>query len=156
MIVWMLIEAGAKVTPRNRSNYFIRVNQQTKIDDIRHAVTAFEGHQEELLNFLNHRNRGDGFSILYDAAQHDRLDIAQLVLEHGANATTMEAESSLDIGKVEARTALHIANWEGHKRIVDNLLRYAKKQCDKARLSRFVYHKKFSGKIVLMATAETK
>ena len=155
VIVRMLIGIGAKLTTSNRSEYFIRINRQTNIDDIRHAISAFDGHPEELHKFLNHRNRGDGFSLLHDAAQHDRLDIAQLVLEHRADATTMEAESSLDFGKVDARTALHVANWERRKHVVEILLRYAKEQCDKARLSRFVNRKNNSGKTVLMAAAET-
>lgn len=154
-IVKMLIEAGAKITPSHRSEYFIRINRQTNIDVIRHAISAFDGYREELLKFLNHRNRADAHSLLHDAALHDRLDIAQLVLEKGADPTTMEAESYLDFGKVESRTALHVANIEKHPRIVDILLRYAKEQCDKAQLLRFVDRKNNSGKDVLMAAAET-
>lgn len=111
MIVRALIGIGANLTTSNRTEYFIRINRQTNIDDIRRAISAFDGHPEELHKFLNHRNRGDGFSLLHDAAQHDRLDIAQLVLKRGADATTMEAESSLDFDKVQSGTALHIANW---------------------------------------------
>ncbi len=155
IIVRMLVGAGAEITPSHRCEYFIRINRQTNIDDVRGAISAFEGHQKELTKFLNHRNQRDGYSLLHDAAQHDRLDIAQLVLEHGADATTMEAESYLDFGKVEARTALHVANWEQHKRVVVILLHYAKEQCDQARLLRFVDRKNNSGKTVLMAAAES-
>lgn len=154
-IVQMLVGAGAEITPSHRGEYFIRINRQTNIDDVRDAISAFEGHQKELTKFLNHRNGRDGYSLLHDAAQHDRLDIAQLVLEYGADATTMEAESYLDFGKVEARTALHVANWEHHKRVVDILLHDATEHCDQVRLLRFVDRKNNSGKTVLMAAAET-
>ena len=92
-------------------------------------ISAFEKYQKELTKFLNHRNRRDGYSLLHDAAQHDRLDITQLVLEHGADATTMD--------------------------VIFILLHYAKEQCDQARLLRFVDRKHNSGKTVLMAAAES-
>lgn len=153
-IVKMLVATGASISPSERGNYFIRVTRQTDKDIICEAIGAFEGYPEELRKFLNHRNGADGYSLLHDAAQHDRLDVAQLVLEYGADATTMDAEPSLDFGRVNPRTALHVANWEGHKRIVELLLKHAYHQCDEAKLARFVNRPNNTGKTVLMAAAE--
>lgn len=153
-IVKMLVATGASISPSERGNYFIRVTRQTDKDVIRRAIEAFEGYPEELSKFLNHRNGADGYSLLHDAAQHNRLDVAQLVLEHGADATTMDAEPSLDFGRVNPRTALHVAIWEDHKRIFDLLLTHASHQCDDAKLARFVNRPSNGGMTPLMAAAE--
>lgn len=154
-IVQMLVAAGAKVSPSERQNYFIRVTRQTQKDDILRAIEAFEGYPEELSKFINHRNGADGYSLLHDAAQHDRMDIMELVLQHGADVTTMDAERSLDFGRVNPRTVLHVAVLQGHKPIVDLLLKHAAQKCDKDKLSRFVNRPNDIGKTVLMAAAET-
>ena len=154
-IVQMLVAAGAKVSHSESGNYFIRVTRQTNKDDISQAIKAFEGYPEELSKFLNHRNGADGYSLLHDAAEHDRMDIIQLVLQYGADVTTMDAEQSLDLGRVNPRTVLHVAVWNGHISIVDLLLNYASEKCDKEKLARFVNRPNNGGKTVLMAAAET-
>lgn len=130
----MLVTAGAKVSYSERRNYFIRLIRQTNKDDISRAIEAFEGYPEELSKFLNHRNGADGYSLLHDAAEHDRMDVIQLLLQYGADVTTMDSEQSLDLGRVNPRTVLHVAVWEGHKSIFDLLLKHASEQCDKEKL----------------------
>lgn len=58
-IVQMLLDAGAKITPIKHRDSFIRVDRQTDIKEIHRFITAFEGHDNELLEFLNHRNGTD-------------------------------------------------------------------------------------------------
>ena len=154
-IVKMLLAAGAKLEPSPYQHHFIRVTRQKNIEVFRQAIEAFEGHPEALSMYLNHRNGGDGYSLLHDAASQDRLDAAQLVLEHGADATTMDAEYMIDPKKVDCKTALHVAAREGRTPLVELLLRTATEQCDKAQMTRFINRQSSHGKTALMDAAET-
>ena len=147
-IVRMLLDASAEVTPSNRGNFIFRINKETSLEEARNAIAAFGDHQEELVKFLNHRSGEDGFSLLHDAAVHDRLDIAQVVLQHGADVTTMKTES------VNSGTPLHHAVCLGRMHIVKLLLNHASQHCDKSTLSSFVDHRNDWGKTALVYAAE--
>ncbi|KAL8720021.1 MAG: hypothetical protein Q9225_003066 [Loekoesia sp. 1 TL-2023] len=75
-VVRMLVTAGAKLSPSHRRDYFFRFATGTGVEVLEHFIAAFEGHPEELSKFLNHRNHADGYSILHDAAEHNRPDMA--------------------------------------------------------------------------------
>lgn len=155
-IIELLLAAGAKVTTSTHQNHFFRVATRTDVQVVHRFIKIFDGYPEELGKFLNHRNLDDGYSILHDAAEHNRLDIAELVLQHGADATTMDAEDGLDPRKLDIKTALHVAAWKGYQRIFDLLLKYALQQCDKdkAKLARFINRRNGAGKTALIDTAE--
>ena len=152
-VIRLLVAAGAKLTQSHRHDYLRRFATGTPLSVFQQDIDAFEGHPEELRKYLNHRNGADGYSMLHDAAQHDRPDVAELLLAHGADATTMVAESQLDGRTVDLKTALHVATWEGRPRIVALLLEHAARQCDKATLARFVNRKNSVGKTALMDAA---
>ncbi|KAI4113757.1 MAG: hypothetical protein LQ345_005337 [Seirophora villosa] len=154
--VTLLLAAGARITSSARRHYFYRLSPDTSLQVVKQFIEAFDDHPEELRNFLNHRNRADGYSMLHDAAHHNRPDIAQLILQHGADATTMEDEGGLDPYKVDVKTALHIAVWRGHRKIFDLLLSHALQQCDtdRAKLARFINRQNSAGKTALVDAAE--
>ena len=152
-IVSLLAKAGAKLGCSRWKDFFIRVDTQTNIEDIKKAIEAFKDDKTELMQFLNHRNGSDGYSLLHDAAQHRRFDVLELVLSHGADPTTMDVESTLDFKKVDPKTALHVAIWEGRPRIASTLLERAAQQCDKEKLARFVNRRNSVGKTALMDAA---
>ena len=155
-IIELLLAAGAKVTTSTHQNYFFRFPTSTDVQVTHRFIEIFDGYPEELSKFLNHRNLDDGCSMLHDAAEHNRLDIAELILQHGADATSMDAEDGLNQRKLDIKTALHVAAWKGHRRIFDLLLKYALQQCDKdkAKLARFINHRNRAGKTALIDTAE--
>ncbi|KAL9012151.1 MAG: hypothetical protein Q9173_003064 [Seirophora scorigena] len=154
--VAVLLAAGARITPSARRNYFYRFSSDTSLQVVKQFIEAFDDHPKELRNFLNHRNRADGYSMLHDAAHHNRPHIAQLILQHGADATTMENEAGLDSYKVDVKTALHIAVLRGHRKIFDLLLSHALQQCDtdQAKLASFVNRQNSAGKTALVDAAE--
>ncbi|KAL9596338.1 MAG: hypothetical protein Q9219_005855 [cf. Caloplaca sp. 3 TL-2023] len=152
--VRILIAAGAQISPSHRRDYFFRFATETGIEVLEQFIGALESQPEELIEFLNHRNHADGYSILHDAAEHNRPDMAELALEHGADPTTMDAEGGLDPSKVDVKTALHVAVWKGHQKIVDLLLSRALQDCDKARLARFINRRNSDGKTALMDAAQ--
>ena len=149
----MLVTAGAKLTQSSHHDRLRRFATGTPLDVFQQDVDAFEGYPEELSKYLNHRNAVDGYSMLHDAAQHGRLDVAEFLLAHGADATTMDAESQLDGRTVDLKTALHVAAWEGRPRIATLLLEHAARQCDKPKLARFVNRQNSVGKTALMDAA---
>lgn len=153
-VVQLLVAGGAKVTRSHRRAYLLRFATETGVEVLERLIKAFDGYPEELRKFLNHRNSAEGYSILHDAAEHDRLDMAKLALEHGADPTTMDAEEGLDPSKVDVKTALHVAVWKGRRDIADLLLSYAKEQCDKEKLARFINHRNSAGKTALIDAAE--
>lgn len=153
-VVQLLIAAGAKVTRSNPRAYLFRFATGTEVEVLERFIKAFDPNPEELRNFLNHRNSSDGYSILHDAAEHDRPDMAQIALEYGADPTTMDAEDGLDPSKVDVKTALHVAVWKGRKSIADLLLSHAKQQCDKQKLARFINRRNSAGKTALIDAAE--
>ncbi|KAI4120379.1 MAG: hypothetical protein LQ338_007060 [Usnochroma carphineum] len=150
----LLLAAGAKLTPSTHQNYFFRFAAGADAQLVDRYIKTFDGYPEELKKFLNHRNRADGYSMLHDAAEHNRPDIAELILQHGADATTMDAEGGLDPSKLDVKTALHVAVWKGHRKIFDLLLKYALQQCNKAKLTRFINHRNSAGKTALVDAAE--
>ncbi|KAI4138069.1 MAG: hypothetical protein L6R39_006981, partial [Caloplaca ligustica] len=149
-----LLAAGTTVTPSRQSDYLFRVAPGTKLKVVQRFIGAFEDYPEELVKFLNHRNRADGCSMLHDAAEYNRPEIADLILRHGADATTMDAEDGLDPSRVNVKTALHVAAWKGHRTIFHLLLKYALQQCDEARLTRFINRPNSVGKTALIDAAE--
>ncbi|KAL9006563.1 MAG: hypothetical protein Q9188_000662 [Gyalolechia gomerana] len=153
-VVQMLIAVGAKVSPSHHRDYFLRFATGTGAEVLERFIKAFDGYPEELSKFLNHRNSADGYSILHDAAEHDRLDMAHLALDHGADPTTMDAEEGLDPSKLDIKTPLQVAVWKGHRKIVDLLLSHAHQRCDEAKLARFINHRNSDGKTALIDAAE--
>ncbi|KAL8748477.1 MAG: hypothetical protein Q9184_007276 [Pyrenodesmia sp. 2 TL-2023] len=150
-IIPVLLVAGSKLT-RGGHHSFLSMKLET--GDVKRFIKAFDGYPEELSNFLNHRSLVDGYSTLHSAAAHNRPDIAELILQHGADATTMDAEEGLNPDKVDMQTALHVAVWRGRRKLFDLLLDYALKQCDQAKLDRFINRRNREGKTALILGAE--
>ncbi|KAL8720022.1 MAG: hypothetical protein Q9225_003067 [Loekoesia sp. 1 TL-2023] len=66
----------------------------------------------------------------------------------------MDGEEGLDPVKVDIKTALHVAVWEGHIQVVDLLLSHALRKCDKTKLARFINRRNMHGKTALIDAAE--
>ncbi|KAL8831217.1 MAG: hypothetical protein Q9170_005388, partial [Blastenia crenularia] len=152
-IVRMLLALGAKYPRSHRHGHVFRLTGATGVEVLEQYIKVFEGYPEELNKFLNDRNYSNGYSILHDAAEHNRPDMAQLALQHGADPTTMDAEEGLDPAKVDIKTALHVAVWNGNRKVVDLLLSYALKQRDQSKLARFINRRNRDGKTALIDAA---
>ena len=150
----VLLDAGVKITPSYR-RYCLIFKESPKVEEIQNLVKeGFGDHREEALKYFNHRAGLDGCSILHDVAKLHRLDIAEYLLDNGADPTTMDAESMVDPQHVDMPTPLHLAICENLQPMVVKLLERAAQQCDKAKLARFVNRRNQSGKTALMDAAE--
>lgn len=109
---------------------------------------------EEAQKYFNHRAGQDGASILHGVARYHRIDIAQYLLNYGADLTTLNAESMLNTQRVDVATPLHLAVCEDLQPIIKLLLTHAAQKCDKATLTRFVNRRNRLGKTALMDAAE--
>ena len=152
--VRILLDAGAKITPAFR-RYCLIFQERPRVDEIQTLLReGFGDHREEALKFLNHRSDQGGASILHDVVEFQRLDLAQCLLDYGADPTTLDAESMLDLQRVDTATPLHHAVCRNYQPMVRLLLERAAQQCDKSKLARFVNRRNRWGKTVLMAAAE--
>ena len=153
-IVRILLDAGATITPcYNR--YCLIFDERPRVDRIQNLIReGFSDHREEALKFFNHRAGQDGASILHDIAAHRRLDLAQCLLDYGADPTTLDAESMLDANRVDTATPLHVAVCGNFQPLVRLLLESAARQCDESKLARFVNRRNRLGKTALMDAAE--
>ncbi len=150
----ILLDAGAKITPTYH-RYYLIFDENPKVDEIQTLIReGFGDHREEALKCLNHRASQDGFSILHDAAKRRRLDVTQCLLDYGADPTTLDAESMLDLQSVDTATPLHLAVCGNFQPMVRLLLERAAQQCDKSKLARFVNRRNRLGKTALMDAAE--
>ena len=150
----VLVDAGANITPQYR-RYCLIFKENPSVDEIRSLVVdGFGDNREEALKYVNHRAGHDGASILHDAAGIGRLDLAQYLLDYGADPTTLDAESMLDLQRVDTATPLHLAVCRNFQPIVRLLLERAALQCDKSKLARFVNRRNRLGKTALMDAAE--
>lgn len=150
----VLLDAGARIFPTFHRCCLI-FKERPRVGEIQGLVEeGFGDHREEALKYFNHRAGLDGESILHDAARLRRLDIAQFLLDYGADATTLDAESILDLERVDSATPLHIAVCGNFQPMVRLLLERAAQQCDKSKLARFVNHRNRLGKTALMDAAE--
>ena len=153
-IIRILLEAGAKIT-HSYYRYCLIFNETPKVDEIQTLLKeGFGDHREEALKCFNHRAGQDGASILHDIATHGRLDLAQCLLDYGADPTTLDAESMLDLNRVDTVTPLHLAVCGNHQDMVRVLLESAAQQCKKSKLARFVNRRNRLGKTALMDAAE--
>ena len=154
LIIRMLLDAGAKITP-SYYRYCLVYEETPKVDEIQTLVReGFGDHRDEALKFLNHRAVQDGASILHDIATHRRLDLARCVLDSGGDPTTLDAESMLDVNRVDKITPLHIAVCRNLLDMVRLLLKSAAQQCNKSKVARFVNRQNEWGKTALMDAAE--
>ena len=150
----VLLDAGAKFTPAH-NRYCLIFKERPRVDEIQNLIgEGFGDHREEALKYFNHRAGQDGESILHDAAKLRRLDIVQYLLDYGADATTLDAESLLDFKRVDTATPLHLAVCGNFQPMVRLLLERAAQQCDKSKLARFVNRRNRLGKTALMDAAE--
>lgn len=150
----ILLDAGAKVTPTYH-RYCLVFNDRPRVDEIQALIReGFGDHREEALKCFNHRAGQDGASILHDIATRRRLDIAQCLLDYGVDPTTLDAESMLDLKRVDTATPLHLAVCGDFQPMVRLLLERAAQQCDKSKLARFVDRRNRLGKTALMDAAE--
>ena len=153
-IVRLLLEAGAKVTP-SYYRYCLIHKETPKVDKLHTLIReGFGDHREEALKFFNHRAGQDGASILHDTATHRRPDLARCLLDYGADPTTLDAESMLDLNRVDTATPLHLAVCGNLQPMVRLLLESAAQQCDESKLARFVNRRNRLGKTALMDAAE--
>ncbi|KAL8927232.1 MAG: hypothetical protein Q9208_002408 [Pyrenodesmia sp. 3 TL-2023] len=155
-IIPILLAAGAKLTLGGHHVFLsgFAIARKLETGDVKRFIEAFNGYPGELCIFLDHRNLDDGYSMLHSAAAYNRPDIAELILQHGADATTMNGEKGLNPDKVDMKTALHIAVWRGRREVFDLLLNHARQQCDPARLDRFINRRDNRGRTALIDGAE--
>ena len=150
----LLLDAGAKITPTYH-RYCLVFKESPKVEEIQNLIReGFGDDREEALKYFNHRAGQDGASILHDVARYHRIDIAQYLLDYGADPTTLDAESMLDTQRVDVATPLHLAVCEGLQPMVKLLLTHAAQKCDQATLTRFVNRRNRLGKTALMDAAE--
>ena len=150
----ILLDAGAKINPAYR-RYLLIFQERPRVDEIQNLLRdGFGDHREEALKYLNHRAGEDGASILHDVAEHQRLDLAQCLLDYGADPTTLDAESMLDLQSVDTATPLHHAVCSNFQPMVRLLLERTAQQSDKSKLARFVNRRNRLGKTALMDAAE--
>lgn len=150
----ILLDAGAKITPAFH-DYCLIFEEKPKIDEIQNLTRdGFGDNREEGLKYLKHRAGQDGTSMLHDVAKFQRLDIAQCLLEYGADATTLDAESMLDLQRVDTATPPHHGVCSNFQPMVRLLLERAAQQCDKSKLAHFVNGRNWLGKTALMVAAE--
>ena len=149
----ILLDAGATITP-TYDRYCLIFEERPRIDEIQNLIEeGFGDHREEALKYFNHRAQ-DGASILHDVARWHRLDIAQYLLKNGADPTTLDAESMLDLQRVDTATPLHLAVCGDFQPMVRLLLECAAQQCDKSKFARFINRRNRLGKTALMDAAE--
>ena len=150
----ILLDAGAKIIPAFH-RYGLIFKEKPSVDEIQTLVReGFGDNREEVLKYLNHRAGQDGSSMLHDAAAFRRLDIARCLLDYGADPTTLDAESMLDLQRVDTATPLHHAVCTNFQPMVRLLLERAAQQCDKSKLARFVNRRNRLGKTALMDAAQ--
>lgn len=159
----LLLDTGAEVTPAFK-RYALILKDWPTLTDVQTLLNeGFDGHNDQALKFLNHRAGQDGFSILHDIAtfgahhnlpQQRRLDLAQYIIDYGADPTTLDAEPTLDLQRVESATPLHYAVCENFQPLVRLLLSHAAERCDKPKLTRFVNRRNRLGKTALIDAAE--
>ena len=149
----ILLDSGAKITP-TYDRYCLIFEERPRIDEIQNLIReGFGNHREEALKYFNYRAQ-DGASILHDVARWRRLDIAQYLLDYGADPTTLDAESMLDLQRVDTVTPLHLAVCGDFQPMVHLLLERAAQQCDKSKFARFINRRNRLGKTALMDAAE--
>ena len=150
-IARMLLSHGAQLAPNGCRRFFHRVTKTSSIDEIREIIHVLTDYPDELNKFLNHRNGTDGHSLLHDAAEHDRLDIAKFLLEKGADVRTLEVGSDID-----PKTSLHVASWRGHLELVNLFLEEAFQSRNATSLTEYLDHRNGCGKnkTALMDAAE--
>lgn len=153
-IIPVLLAGGAKLGGHRSFLSGFAIARKLDIGDIKRFIKAFDGYPEELSKLLNNRSLVDGYSLLHSAAEHNRPGIAELILQHGADATAMDGKDGLDPDKVDMKTPLHIAVWKGRREVFDLLLNYARQQCDPAKLDRFINRRDTEGKTALIDGAE--
>ena len=150
----ILLDAGAIITPAYR-RYCLIFQERPSVDEIQNLLgEGFGEHREEALKFLNHRCGESGASILRDVVGFQRLDLAQCLLDHGADPTTLDAESMLDLKDLDTATPLHLAVCGNNQPLVRLLLERAAQQCDKSKLARFINRRNRLGKTALVDAAE--
>lgn len=153
-IIRTLLDAGATITPCYR-RYCMIFKENPTVEQLETLVReGFGDHREKVLKFFNHRAGQDGASILHDVAGFGRLDLAQFLLNFGADPTTLDAEPMLDLNRVDTATPLHLAICANFGPMVRLLLERAAQQCDKAKLARFINRRNRLGKTALMDAAE--
>lgn len=82
------------------------------------------GSSSDIVEKLNRQTRGSllnaidgcGYTPLMFAAEHGKTEVAQCLLKLGA---------SLEVRNKFSHTALHLADWFGHKKLLDMLLEHA-------------------------------
>ena len=150
----LLLDAGAKITPQY-TRYCLIFKESPRVDELQTLIReGFGENREEALKYFNHRAGQGGASILHDVAGFRRLDIAQYLLDYGADPTTLDAESMLDLQRVDTATPLHLAVCGDFQPMVHLLLERAAQQCDKSKLARFVNRRNRFGKTALIDAAE--
>ena len=153
-MIRILLDAGAKITPSYR-RYCLIFKERPTVAEIQNLIReGFGDYREEALKYFNHRAGQDGASILHDIATFRRLDIAQCLLDYGADPTTLDAESMLDLKRVDTATPLHLAVCANFQPMVRLLLESAARQCNKSKLACFVNRRNRLGKTALMDAAE--
>ena len=153
-IIRMLLDAGAKISP-SYYRYCLIYQETPKVDEIQTLIReGFGDHRDEALKCFNHCAGQDGCSILHDIATYRRLDLARCLLDYGADPTTGDVESTLDLNRIDTRTPLHIAVSGNLQDMVRLLLESAAQQCNESKFARFVNRRDGWGKTALMDAAE--
>lgn len=153
-IIRLLLDAGAQITPSFR-RYCLVFNETPRVEETQKLIReGFGDDREEALKYFNHRAGQDGYSILHDTITRRRLDLAQCLLDYGTDPTTLDAESMLDLKRVDPVTPLHLAACVNFKPMIRLLLESAAQRCDKSKLARFVNRRNRLGKTALMDAAE--
>ncbi|MCJ1279590.1 hypothetical protein MMC21_007414 [Puttea exsequens] len=132
--------------------WFSRIDDSTNLHDVELAIDAFRSHPEQLASFLNYRNGARGVTMLHEAARHNRVDIAELVLAEGADITTPHPVSFKDF---DPKTVLHVAAHHGQKAIFELFLDHARQRCNDQEFERFVNKGNEHRKTALIDAAET-